>query len=400
MHIYLRYTAAVFSVLLASACSDDSSTASTGTGGTASTTGAGGDAATTGTGGASTTTTGTGTPSECASLTTNIERVVCAADAFTATLTSAEQASVLYDWTNSVAKTRWSNLPGANRNGLKFGSLTAASRAAAMVVADQMLSDAGYQDFVGVLAADDYLGTLSGSNPGGGGAQYSSDNYYIAFIGKPSTTGDWMLQIGGHHMAWNVTYRAGVGYPTPNHIGVEPKASFTVNGASYAPLKEEGDAIHAVFASLSAADLSSAYLTGQTFADVLLGPDEYETGSYANVVFPAGANRKGVAVSTLTAEQQKLVTTAIGQWVNDFDPAVADSLMTLYTSADAYKDTLVAWGGVEAKGVDVDVDTTYMRIDGPRVWIEVSCQAGVVVKGVTHYHSMFRDKTMDYGNSL
>ncbi len=397
MNSCLRCVLSVLSVLLASACSDNGTTASTGTGGT----GAGGDAATTGTGGASsTTTTGTGTASECASLTTNIERVVCAADAFTATLTTAEKASVLYKWTDSVAKTRWSNLPGANRNGLKFGSLTAASRAAAMVVADQMLSDAGYQDFVGVLAADDYLGTLSGGNPGGGGGQYSSDNYYIAFIGTPSATGDWMLQIGGHHMAWNVTYLAGVGYPTPNHIGVEPKASFTVNNATYAPLKEEGDAIHAVFASLSAADLGSAYLTGQTFADVLLGPDEYETGSYANVVFPTGANRKGVAVSTLTADQQKLVTAAIGQWVNDFDPAVADSLLTLYTSADAYKDTLVAWGGVEAKGVDVDVDTTYMRIDGPRVWIEVSCQAGVVVKGATHYHTIFRDKTMDYGNSL
>lgn len=40
-----------------------------------------------------------------------------------------------------------------------------------------------------------------------------------------------------------------------------------------------------------------------------------------------------------------------------------------------------------------------MRIDGPQLWIEVACQNGVVVQGETHYHTMFRDKTMDYGGS-
>jgi hypothetical protein len=40
-----------------------------------------------------------------------------------------------------------------------------------------------------------------------------------------------------------------------------------------------------------------------------------------------------------------------------------------------------------------------MRIDGPRVWIEISCQGGVVVSG-THYHMMYRDKTTDYYNEL
>ncbi|MEY4576379.1 MAG: hypothetical protein RL701_1082, partial [Pseudomonadota bacterium] len=49
---------------------------------------------------------------------------------------------------------------------------------------------------------------------------------------------------------------------------------------------------------------------------------------------------------------------------------------------------------------DVDLDKTYMRIDGPRAWIEVSCQAGVVIQGQTHYHTIFRDKTYDYGGTL
>jgi hypothetical protein len=41
-----------------------------------------------------------------------------------------------------------------------------------------------------------------------------------------------------------------------------------------------------------------------------------------------------------------------------------------------------------------------MRIDGPRVWIEIACQAGIVIQGQTHYHMMFRDKSYDYFNEL
>ena len=50
--------------------------------------------------------------------------------------------------------------------------------------------------------------------------------------------------------------------------------------------------------------------------------------------------------------------------------------------------------------LDVDVDKTYMRIDGPRAWIEVACQSGVVIQGKTHYHTINRDKTYDYGDTL
>ncbi|APR75734.1 Hypothetical protein A7982_01080 [Minicystis rosea] len=377
-----------------------------------------------------TTSTGTSTATnDCSTAATNIEKVVCAANAYLATLSDDQKASALLAWTDSVAKTRWSNLPGVQRNGPTFGTLSTESRNAAMAVAKAALSDTGYQTFVGILAADDYLGTQQGGmgvpdggmgfpdggppngdggvpmGMGGGGTMagasgYSSDNYSIAFMGTPSTTGNWMLQIGGHHMAWNITYLAGVGYPTPNHLGVEPKGSFTIDSTSYAPLKEKGDALVAIFTALDATTLASAYLTGQVFADVLLGPDEYQTGSYANVVFPTGADRKGVLVSSLSTEQQALVTAAVTQWVRDFDPAVADALMTEYTSAAAYADTYIAWAGTESAGVNVDINGTYMRIDGPRLWIEVDCQGGVVIQGQTHYHTIYRDKAWDYGKSL
>ncbi len=372
----------------------------------------------------------------CSTATTNYQQVVCAADAFLATLTSDQQSSVVYDWSNSAAKTVWSNLPGVTRNGIKFGAMSAASRAAALTLAKTVLTTQGYGHLIGVFAADDYLKSVSGNDggagcgmgpggdggppgggpggdggaggggpggdggAGGGGGGYSSDNYTIAFIGKPSTASDWMLQIGGHHMAYNITYRAGVGYPVPHHLGAEPKAAFTVSGnyaGTYQPLADKGDAMRAIFADFTPAQMNTAYLSGQTFSDVLLGPLEYGTGSEAKVVYPT---QSGVLVSSLSAAQQALVTAAIETWVQDYDPSIAAPLLAEYTSADAYAKTYVAYAGPSEGTIDLDVDTTYLRIDGPRVWLELACQAGVVLRNATHFHTIFRDKAEDYGQSL
>ena len=87
--------------------------------------------------------------------------------------------------------------------------------------------------------------------------------------------------------------------------------------------------------------------------------------------------------------------------VNDYAAEIASPLLTAYTSAAAYADTYVAWSAAsEATGPDVDVDKTYMRIDGPRAWIEVACQGGVVIQNATHYHTIYRDKSFDYGATL
>jgi hypothetical protein len=309
-----------------------------------------------------------------------------------ATLSDDERTAISYDWSDATAKTTWSNFPTGmvQRNGLRLGALDDDSRTAAMAVAKAVLSEEGYADFVGTQAADDYL------NASGGGSEYSSDNYYIAFIGTPSTDGDWMLQIGGHHLAYNVTYVAGSEYATPNHLGAEPKSSFEINSQTYAPMADEGAAMVAMFEGLDSSQFEYAYLDGQIFADVLIGPDNGSAVLPSD--YPVGTNRGGVLVSGLTDDQKTLVKAAINQWAGDFGGAA--ERIAEYTTDEALSDTYIAWGGTLSSGVDVDVSGTYMRIDGPRVWIELVCQGGVVIRNATHYHSVFRDKTMDYGNSL
>lgn len=323
----------------------------------------------------------------------DIEAIVCAANAFLGTLSDSELASAVYDWSDSTAKTRWINLPvqGHPRSGLTFASLDSAAVSAALNLAQTVLSDAGYEDFAGIRAADDYLNSI------GGGSGYSADLYSVAILGTPSVDGDWMLMLGGHHMAYNVTFIAGAGYPVPHHAGVEPKVSFEIASATYAPLKEEGDAMVAVFDALDATQLANAYLSGETYSDVLVGP-EYELGYNDTSRYPTGS--RGLSVAELSEAQKAVIAAAIEQWAGDYVGDIHDPLLADYTSDDALNDTYVAWAGSQSAGVDVDTSGTYMRIDGPRVWIEIACQSGVIVRDATHYHAMFRDKTMDYGDSL
>jgi Protein of unknown function (DUF3500) len=56
--------------------------------------------------------------------------------------------------------------------------------------------------------------------------------------------------------------------------------------------------------------------------------------------------------------------------------------------------TYVAYSGSTALTEQDD----YVRIDGPSVWIEFSMQHGIVLAG-NHPHSVWRDRTTDYGGT-
>lgn len=331
---------------------------------------------------------------DCSTTTTLVETAACQANRMLATLSSTERAAANPPLTDTVARTRWSHATTINapRAGVRMSSLGAAGQAAAFALMAAVLADT--TDLDGILAADDHLMALSGSGAYGRGL------YTIAIAGAPSPTGDWALMFGGHHLAYNVTFTGGVAYPTPNLVAIEPKAPFLDQDVTYQPLETEALAVRAIFDALLPGELATARLS-ESVPDLVVGPVEYGTGSAASAraAFPAGASRDGLLVSSLSASQRARVTAAITAWVGDYHPSIASRLLAEYTSSAAYQDTYVAWAGA-GDHPDVDIAGTYLRIDGPRVWIEVSCQEGAVVLGATHYHTIYRDKRFDYGGAL
>ena len=247
----------------------------------------------------------------------------------------------------------------------------------------------GSDEFNQIRLADDFLGA------NGGGSGYSGGIYFISFLNTPTTTGAWMLQFGGHHYAANISYNQGrVVATTPHFYGVEP-ISFTLNGATYAPMMTERDNMANMLASLSSTQLATAKLS-QTFSDVTLSPGESNGGSGT---FPA--TKVGIQVSTLSAAQQLLVLEAMKPWVKDMDDTVAANLLTIYQNE--LSGTYIAYTGNGTSGDAssfLNANTNYARIDGPSVWIEFIVQTGAVFRNSIHYHSIWRDHVRDYGQDL
>ena len=321
-------------------------------------------------------------PAACASQTATLARTLCVVQAFTATLSATQQATVQVALTPANAA-RWSNLPVTfvPRNGLQLGSLTSAQLDVALGVARSVLSDTGFATFQAIRAADSYLGQSASG--------YGEGLYSLAVLGTPSASSRWLLQVGGHHYGPNFAFNGPAASPatvtaTPYFIGVEPQA-FTLNGTAYAPLQSRKVAMYAMINALDATQKAGARL-GSAFSDVLVGP-----GQDGN--FPA---QQGLAGASLTAEQRALVRTAIQQWVRDLATPEATALMADYAADSSLAKTYVAW----ATSTDSTVQGSYLRIDGPRVWIEFACQGGVVFRNQIHFHTIWRDKARDYGGSL
>lgn len=413
----------------------------------------------------------------------NTPAVVNAANAFLATLSADQKTvatsatastTVLFDYALANA-IQWTNLPG-DRHGLRLNTtaLSAAQLAAANVVVAKALSATGITLMNELRAADQVLATAQASGTGGGmtgtmptggtgtppagtptgtppadatgtpptgtgtgagagtgtGAGgvaalgYGTDLYSIAFVGTPSATSPWILQLAGHHLAYNISYNTGKVSATPNFVGVEPPnwsvaadGTVTVNnkasssGTAHAPLENQRAAVYnlaeAIYADSAAS--AAARLSG-TFTDVIMGASGNSDGNYKTLAYPTSG--RGLAYPAMNAAQKTYVRAAIEAWVNTQAADVASALLGDYLSDTALASTYVGYGvGQNGTKADfsaypnsltapLDAQRSYIRIDGPRVWIEFVVQQGIVYGTDVHYHTIWRDKTNDYGGSF
>jgi hypothetical protein len=279
---------------------------------------------------------------------------------------------------------KWSNLPAAlsARIGISLGSLNATQLAAfrnlmVAVLASNAINE-GYDEMLGNLVADDYLSTV------GGGSDYGAGNFYLSFLGTPSTTGLWEILFTGHHYTQPYTFNTGqLTGVTPAFRGVEPASAITAGNRTYQPFEQERLVFATMLGGLSSTEQTTAKLSA-TFTDLVLGPGQ-------DSKFPA--TKVGLQVGTLSATKQALVLDAIKLYVNDLDAATAAAILTKYTSELA--NTYIAYSGTTSVASQND----YVRIDGPSIWIEFSYQGGVIIKNTPHPHSVWRDHTGDYGGN-
>ena len=345
---------------------------------------------------------GTGTATAAASVCsalTEAAQASCLATAFEATLTTSQIASLVYSRTALNAE-HWSNLPVAviARDGLAFSTLSTTQLQAALALAQAALSADGYGRLNAIRLADSYIANVSSM------FQWGYGNYYIAFVGTPSATGVWQLQMSGHHFSENVTFNNTYASTTPYFIGVEPYTFTTnvtpaaavtsvpynsTNGVTYQAMEKQRAAMYSL--SQAVYGTSAAVLSG-TFDDVVHGIDG---STHIDSDFPAAypATGRGVLYSALTTTQQALIKNVIAAWTGDQNTTMSAALYSAYTTDAALAATYVGYSG---DGTLIK-DNDYIRIDGPRVWIEFVVQQGVAYPTSYHFHTIWRDKTADYG---
>lgn len=309
------------------------------------------------------------------------------AQAFLKALSPVQQLSAVRRY-DKVAAIRWSNLPIAlaPRVGIRLGDLGAAQTAAADALLRTALSQCGLKLLADIRAADSVLMPLDSRGIG-----WNPANYYVAMIGEPSADKPWILKVDGHHIAYNITFNGARVSATPLFDGVEP-VRFTTGGRDYAPLAVQADAMRSLATAVAGA--AQARLDGD-FRDVTRGSTP-DGDTQFPITYPAGTVGRGVPYAQLTVAQKGLVRDAMRAWVELPNAAISVPLMATYLQDAALANTFVGIAG------DPHLATpgSYVRIDGPRVWIEFIVQPGARDPKEIHYHTIWRDKVADYGGAF
>ena len=299
--------------------------------------------------------------------------------AFLDTLSPAQRAETVFEF-DDPRRSNWSNLPPSiftGRNGIALADLAAAQAEALHRFLATGMSADGYATTMAVLGAEDELAASSLA----GRFLWSSGNYWLAFFGEPSATGEerWGWQFGGHHLAVNMTVAGERSYLSPTFVGIEPAEYATASGI-VAPLAEHRAAGLALVNALDDGQRR------QALADAR--PRETLTGAGKDGVVPPV---DGVAVGGWDAALQQQLLDLAGLWLRMM-PAASATARLAEARADLGQ-TYFTWHGDLGGSAD-----TYYRVQGPRLIIEFTTQGDVGAEG-GHYHSIYRDPTNDYGSA-
>ena len=311
---------------------------------------------------------------------------------------SAEQTKSLERPFVRDSAIRWSNLPVGivPREGLRLGDLDEKQVHAMRGVAAAALSACGLKMLDDIRIADTFLKAVDERKIG-----WDGGNYYMSILGTPSERTPWMLQIGGHHIAYNFTFNGSREGATPLFFGTEP-IHFNAADVDYEPLVAQSAAMSKLAQAL--AKQADAKLSG-TFTDVVKGvvvipvAGKMPTGGTDTgfpQTYPTGTTDRGIQYRVLSPAQQALVRAAIESYASLPGAAITRGLVAAYEATSAQAETYVGYSGAP----DLSTEHSYVRIDGPRIWMELVVQKAVADPTALHYHALWRDKQSDYGGEI
>lgn len=302
-----------------------------------------------------------------------------AAEALLATFDENTRAQFMFDL-NGSTRAAWSNLPAGivERTGISIGDMSDEQRDLLFDFLASSLGEEGYESVAEVIAAEAFLSSDKRAER----LKWAPENYWLSFFGTPSKNTPWGWQFGGHHIGLNISIEKNrIKTMSPSFIGTEP-AVFTLNGVDYEAVRDMHLSGYALFTTLDANQRAKVD-AGPIPEDILTGPGQ--DGFVPSTI--------GLSANEMNAEQQELLLSAIAEWVTvqpdeNAEPRMAELRKNI-------SDISYSWTGTD------EVNTpTYMRIQGPTLIIEMLSTGGNVgdsAEGAGHYHTIYRNPTMEYG---
>lgn len=289
----------------------------------------------------------------------NTALVVAAANAFLDTLTRQDQKSVaalandsstvLFGniQTNAVA---WSHLVG-NRHGLRLNAsaLSATQLNAANALIAGPSSSAGATQVSEIRLSDDVM--VAAMPASGAGANL----YSIAFVGQPSLTQGWTLQLQRpsanpqHHLQHQTRQR----HPhdagrTASQLDLCQRRQLCADKQQHrhtacaARNPAPGGVGLATAVQASTVTASAAKLS-VSISDLMFAPAAQGDLHFKALSYPSGTSDRGVLYGSLSSTQQAAVKAMIEAWVGTQAADVADNLLAAYESDTALATTYVAY---------------------------------------------------------
>jgi hypothetical protein len=310
---------------------------------------------------------------------------------------SAEQRALAVVNFEDKKRTEWHFIPMETRKGLPLRDMNESQRAAALRLLKQVLSPAGYQRSVDIMAYEAILLELEGPTQA---KRRDHTKFYFTIYGNPSDTTTWGFSVEGHHLSLNFTFDQGVIVDsTPQFFGVNPaqlRKAFTTPDlanpgksiefkGSNRLLALEEDRAYELIRSLNRTQLEKAIYTKEC-------PDDIQ---WAGEPQPQKAPKVGIAANELDAQQQSKLMAVLDAYLINVPNEVIEQRKALI-KASGVDQIYFGWAGAPEAGKQ-----HFYRVEGPSFIVEL-CNFQTDPQGnvANHIHSIWRDMTGDFNLAI
>jgi hypothetical protein len=299
----------------------------------------------------------------------------------------------------------WDFIPKPDRQGIALWRLSPHQRTLVHSLLAAALSEQGYTQVLQVMAMENILRERETQMLGVPTGDFrSSDQYFIAFFGRPGFEDTWGWRFLGHHVSLSYTIVEQRWLTTtPLNLGAQPATAGVL-----APLALEEDQGFALLRSLTDRQRERAvihtvapadYATRQVpFIGKVEYPDHVDLGipwysineEDREALKFSKDEPKGVPGSSLTTEQGDALIGLVATYLRRA-PGELASAQLAWVEREGLDNLWFCWAGGQKRGTP-----HYYRIQGSHLLIEFDN----AIDNGNHIHSVWRDYRNDLGHDL